>query len=79
MSSSPAREPLTGTIRQDKRIVGAICLPEADVQEFVDQFNHCYGPIGLHIDMPTDLPLKPAAVLPVGASIRYPVRPPQRT
>lgn len=77
MSSSPAREPLSGTIRQDKKVVGAICLPEADVQDFVDQFNHCYGPIGLHIDMPAHLPVQPAAILPVGACARTPIRPPK--
>ncbi len=43
MSSSYEREPLTGLIRQDNRIVGSICLPEEDPQEFIDDFNNCYG------------------------------------
>jgi hypothetical protein len=66
--SSPNREPLSGTIRQDKKVVGAICLPEADVQDFINQFNRCYGPMGLHIDMPSHLPVKPVVVVPIGAT-----------
>lgn len=68
--SSYQREPMTGLIRQDNRIVGSICLPEEDLQEFIDQFNNCYGPLRLHIEeMPTTriqgVPLRP--VRPVGA------------
>ncbi len=78
MSSSPGREPLSGTIRQDAKIVGAICLPEEDVQDFIEQFNHCYGPIGMRIDAPLHLsPLpSPGILLPVGAGMRNPLRPP---
>lgn len=67
--SSYQREPMTGLIRQDNRLVGTICLPEEDQQEFIDEFNNCYGPLRLHIE-----PLPPARrtaasrpVRPVGA------------
>lgn len=76
MSSSPGREPLSGTIRQDAKIVGAICLPEEDVQVFIEQFNHCYGPLGMRIEPPKDLPTPPGVLLPVGAGVRVPLRPP---
>jgi len=76
MSSSPDREPLSGTIRQDAKIVGAICLPEEDVQDFIEQFNHCYGPLGMRIEAPRHLSLAPGILMPVGAAIRNPLRPP---
>ena len=47
MSSSPWRGELSGTIRQDEKVIGSICLPEEHVQEFIDEFNHCYGPLRL--------------------------------
>ena len=75
MSSSPSREPLSGTIRQDQKVVGAICLPEEDVQDFIEQFNRCYGPMGMHIDMPSHLQPRPGVLLPVGASARSPILP----
>ncbi|HBE67988.1 MAG TPA: hypothetical protein DDW52_07545 [Planctomycetaceae bacterium] len=69
MSSSIDREPLDGVIQQDKRIVGPICLPEEDTQEFIEQFNHCYGPLRLQISGPALLPT-PNRIAPVGASRR---------
>lgn len=73
MSSSLWREPLSGTIRQDTKVVGAICLPEEDLQEFIEQFNNCYGPMRLHIDPPTYVPLAPPMLIPVGAEHRRPL------
>ncbi|MEZ6138638.1 MAG: hypothetical protein R3C53_27455 [Pirellulaceae bacterium] len=78
MSSSPSREPLSGQIRQDARIIGSICLPEEDVLEFIDQFNHCYGPLRMHIDPPQIVAPLPNVLLPVGAGLRNPLRPPQQ-
>lgn len=49
--SSYEREPLTGVIRQENRVVGSVCLPEEDQQEFIDEFNHCYGPLRLRIEL----------------------------
>jgi hypothetical protein len=74
--SSPQREPLSGTLRQGKKVVGGVCLPEADVQIFINQFNHCYGPLGLKIDPPAciqtaDIPMK---IVPVGAGHYNPFR-----
>jgi hypothetical protein len=77
MSSSPSRDPLSGQIRQDARIVGSICLPEENVLEFIDQFNHCYGPLRLHIEPPKLEPLPSHLLLPVGAGLRNPLRPPR--
>jgi hypothetical protein len=77
MSSSISREPLAGTIRQNQRIVGAICLPEEDLQEFIEQFNNCYGPMQLHIDPPAFMPLTSPALFPVGATHRRPPGVPQ--
>lgn len=66
--SSPSRDPLPALIRQNKRVVGAICLPEEDTQDFIDQFNHCYGPLQMHIDPPEFLPVTRTHLFPVGAS-----------
>lgn len=79
MSSSIWREPLSGIIRQDAKVIGGICLPEADVQEFIEQFNHCYGPLRMHIEPPRYVPLPAAAgpVCPVGSTHRRPFRVPQ--
>jgi hypothetical protein len=76
MSSSYAREPLSGLIRQGREIVGSICLPDEDPQEFIDHFNHCYGPLSLRIEANLALPKPPTPVLPVGAAYRSPLRPP---
>ena len=70
MSSSPSREPLSGVIRQDAKVIGAICLPEEDPQDFIEQFNHCYGPMHMKIEPPVQLPLRAKALLPVGATVR---------
>lgn len=69
MSSSPQREPLSGILRQGKKIVGGVCLPEHDIQSFIDQFNHCYGPMGLKIDQPAFVNGPPGSrhLIPVGA------------
>ena len=79
MSSSPSREPLTGIIRQDANVVGAICLPDDELQEFIEQFNHCYGSIGMRIEVPPGAGpmLTPIRVLPVGATFRQPLKPPK--
>ena len=74
--SSPSREPLNGIIRKECKIVGGICLPEKDVGLFIDQFNHCYGPLQLKIDEPSGL-VRPQAnqpTLPVGAGMFDPFR-----
>ena len=79
MSSSSNREPLTGVIRQDASVVGAICLPDAELQEFIEQFNHCYGSIGMRIEIPPGAAptiTGPTHRLPVGAAHRQPLKPP---
>jgi hypothetical protein len=73
MSSSYQREPMTGVIRQDNRVVGTICLPEEDPQVFIDDFNNCYGPLRLHIEplkLPHLVPVPLRPVRPVGANYR---------
>jgi hypothetical protein len=80
MSSSLSREPLTGIIRQAAHVVGAICLPDEELQEFIEQFNHCYGSIGMRIEVPpcaAPLLAAPTRVLPVGAGHRQPLKPPK--
>jgi len=80
MSSSLSREPLTGIIRQDANVVGAICLPDEELQDFIEQFNHCYGSIGMRIDVPpgaAPILTGPSRVLPVGATFRQPFKPPR--
>ena len=68
--SSPQRSPLSGVIRQDKKIVGAICLPDDDLRDFIEQFNHCYGPLRLHIESTDYLPPSPTRMIPVGSTYR---------
>jgi hypothetical protein len=74
--SSPQREPLSGTLRQGKKVVGGVCLPEQDIQNFIDQFNHCYGPMGLKIDPPVFVQntVSPKILIPVGAGHYNPFR-----
>lgn len=67
MSSSYGRDPLSGIIRQDQKVVGAICLPEEELQDFIDEFNHCYGPLNLHIDKPAFCVASNHPLIPVGA------------
>ena len=67
MSSSPSRAPLEGVIRQDQKVVGAICLPEEEIQEFIEEFNHCYGPLNLHIETPDFCIAPDHPLIPVGA------------
>ncbi|GIW99982.1 MAG: hypothetical protein KatS3mg111_3315 [Pirellulaceae bacterium] len=67
MSSSFDREPLTGVIRCQDKIVGGIALPTTDTQQFIDEFNHCYGPLNLHIDPPAFIPAVVRSLYPVGA------------
>ncbi len=67
MSSSIDREPLDGLIRQGQKIVGAICLPEVDTQEFIEQFNHCYGPMQLQVSCPRPIGAPKTRIAPVGA------------
>jgi hypothetical protein len=69
MSSSFDREPLAGVIRHNEKIVGAICLPDDDVQEFIADFNRCYGPLCLHIEAPELQTDKDLPLLPVGARL----------
>lgn len=73
MSSSIQREPLAGTIRQDQKVIGAICLPEERVQDFIDQFNRCYGPMRMHIAQPPLQARPVSAIAPVGASRSNPI------
>lgn len=70
MTSSTQREPLSGVIHEQERIVGAICLPEENLLDFINEFNHCYGPLHLHIEPPQ--PVQEKNVYPVGA--RRPIR-----
>jgi len=77
MSSSHSRQPLNGVIRQGCKVVGGICLPNKDVGLFIDQFNHCYGPMRLKIDEPsgTQRPSSLETLVPVGAGLFDPFRP----
>ena len=68
--SSLFREPLSGLIRQDRKVVGAICLPEEELLEFIEQFNDCYGPMRMTIEEPEFLVPPRSAGLPVGAHRR---------
>jgi hypothetical protein len=79
MSSSSSREPLTGIIRQDANVVGAVCLPDEELQEFIEQFNHCYGSIGMRIEAPAGAPviMNSDRILPVGATFRQSLKPPK--
>lgn len=74
--SSLARQPLDGIIRQQCKIVGGICLPEKDVRLFIDQFNHCYGPLNMKIDTPMGMERAPTVEcgLPVGAGMYNPFK-----
>lgn len=74
--SSPSRQPLNGTIRKGCQVVGGICLPEKDVGLFIDQFNHCYGPLQLKIDEPVGLVRTKhlQSSIPVGAGLFDPFR-----
>lgn len=76
MSSSLNRDPLSGIIRQNKKVVGAICLPEEDLLDFIDHFNHCYGPLLMYIEKPDSSLAKPAALFPVGSGRSRPILPP---
>jgi hypothetical protein len=70
--SSYQREPLTGIIRQESRVVGAICLPEEAPQDFIEQFNHCYGPLRMRIEASPQalrgVTPPPRPIRPVGAT-----------
>ena len=58
------------------KVVGGVCLPEQDIQSFIDQFNHCYGPMGLKIDPPIFVQnsMMPKQLVPVGAGHFNPFR-----
>ncbi len=71
MSSSPSREPLTGIIRQDAIVVGAVCLPDEELQDFIEQFNHCYGSIGMRIEVPAPVHYLASPVQPRVTSWGY--------
>lgn len=49
MSSGSNRELQTGVIRQGKKIVGTICMPDA-TETFIREFNHCYGQLRMEIE-----------------------------
>ena len=70
MSSSFDREPLGALLRHGTKVVGSICLPEEDIQDVIEQVNHCYGPIMLKIEPPGFLSFPSNAMLPVGADTR---------
>ena len=46
MSSGSDRGHASGIIMQGKRVVGAVCIPDAS-DAFIEQFNNCYGPMKL--------------------------------
>jgi len=79
--SSPSRQPLNGIIRQERKVVGGICLPDNDIGLFIDQFNHCYGPLQLKIDEPSGLDrARPeGSLVPVGAGLYDAFRTGERT
>lgn len=49
MSSGSNRETQTGVIRQGKKVVGTICMPDA-TDVFIREFNHCYGQLRMEIE-----------------------------
>lgn len=59
MSSGAQRDPLSGVIRQGKKIVGAIVIPDAS-DVFIREFNHCYGQLRMSVT-PSDQPRTPPA------------------
>lgn len=67
MSSSASREPLSGVIRQNEKVVGAVALPEEDLNEFIEQFNSCYGPLRMQIETPVTREFIANPAVPVGA------------
>ena len=73
MSSNSDRDSLEGLIKQDQKIVGAICLPEEDAGAFIEEFNLCYGPINLQIAAPDFVVMPEHPLLPVGATKPKPV------
>ena len=54
MSSGAQRDPLSGVIRQGKKVVGAIVIPDAS-DVFIREFNHCYGQLRMSVT-PSDQP-----------------------
>lgn len=74
MSSSFWREPLTAIIRQENVVVGAICLPEEDIADFIEEFNYCYFSMRLWIEpLESDIVPKLTAttgIRPIGAGYR---------
>lgn len=62
MSSGAHRDPLSGVIRQGKKVVGAIVIPEAS-EVFIREFNHCYGQLRMSVT-PTDPKPSPPASHP---------------
>lgn len=49
-SSGSERERPDGIIVQGTKIVGSICMPDA-TEEFIDQFNNCYGPLRMQCSL----------------------------
>jgi hypothetical protein len=56
MSSGSDRECVKGVIRQGRKIVGAVSLPNA-TDVFIEQFNHCYGQLRLEVQNPVQPPI----------------------
>lgn len=56
-SSGSERDRPCGVIVQGTRVVGAICIPNA-TDEFIEQFNSCYGPLRMQctqVEQPADV------------------------
>ncbi len=52
-SSGSERERPDGVIVQGTKVVGSICIPDA-TEEFIDQFNNCYGPLRMQCERNED-------------------------
>lgn len=55
-------------------------MPDEELQEFIEQFNHCYGSIGMRIEIPPGagpIITTPSRILPVGATFRQSLKPPK--
>jgi hypothetical protein len=51
---------LSGVIRQGKKVVGAIVIPEAS-DVFIREFNHCYGQLRMSVAPSDPTPSSPAS------------------
>ncbi len=49
-SSGSERDRPCGMIMQGNRVVGAVCIPDGTDDQFIEQFNNCYGPLRMQCE-----------------------------